>query len=77
MLPLIELLLIVAVVLLFVTQILIPVLRGTELFPTFRKSVIENELKQAGKRLENVVGQERLQHTIEDIERREAKLKKD
>jgi hypothetical protein len=59
----------------FVTQVVIPLYRGTVLFPLFGKSEVAEQVVEAEHTLEELAEAERLKQLNEEINRRKAQLK--
>lgn len=74
-----DLLVVIAISLLllgFVTQVVIPLYRGSALFPfSFRKTQVAEQVAEAEHTLEELTDAERLKQLNEEIERRKAQLK--
>ena len=68
---------IILVLLAFATQVVIPMIYGTPLFPFFRKSATAEKVAEAVDELEEVAELERLDALQEQINRRKAQLKKE
>ncbi len=68
---------VVLVLLAFATQVVIPMIYGTPLFPFFRKSEVAVKVDEAVDELEEVAELERLDALQEQINRRKAQLKKE
>ena len=62
-------------VLALVTQVLIPMRRGSVLFPFFRKTQVTEQVVEAEHKLEELADAERLKQLNDEIQRREAQLK--
>jgi nitrogen fixation/metabolism regulation signal transduction histidine kinase len=73
-LDLILLCVVVALVLLFVTQIVIPLKNGTALFPMVSRGEVSKELHKAESVLESLSEREQLQKLQKEIDARRAKL---
>jgi len=74
-LDLLIVLLAIAVVLFFVTQVLVPFVRGTPYFPNFRKTAVHEAVVDAEHTLEELSEVERLKALNEQITQRTNKLK--
>lgn len=68
-------LLAIAVVLFFVTQVLVPFVRGTPYLPNFRKTAVHEAVVEAEHALEELSEAERLKVLTEQIKQRSTKLK--
>jgi len=68
-------LLAVAVLLLFVTQVLVPFVRGTSYFPILRKTAAHEAVLEAEHTLEELSEIEQLKALTEQINQRSNKLK--
>lgn len=68
-------LLALAIVLTFVTQVLVPFVRGTPYFPWVRASDIQEAVEEAEHTLEELSEIERLKTLTEQINKRSNKLK--
>lgn len=68
-------LLAIAVVLLFVTQVLIPFVRGTPYFPILQKTAVHEAVVKAEHTLEELSEIERLKALTEQINQRTNKLR--
>jgi hypothetical protein len=68
-------LLAIAVVLFFVTQVLVPFVRGTPYFPNLRKTAAHEAVVEAEHTLEELSEVERLKALTEQITQRSNKLK--
>lgn len=68
---------IAVMILLFVTQIAIPMKNGTPLFPLFAKTSTAEAVKHAHEELEHVAELEQLDELQDEINRRKAQLKKE
>jgi len=74
-LDLLVVLLAIAVVLFFVTQVLVPFVRGTPYFPILRKTAVSEAVVEAEQTLEELSEIERLKALNEQITQRTNKLK--
>lgn len=74
-LDLILLCIVVSLVLLFVTQIVIPLKNGTALFPMLVKSTVSKTINAAAHELELLSEEEQLHRMQQEINARRAKLK--
>jgi hypothetical protein len=74
-LDLVLLCVVVCLVLLFVTQIVLPLKNGTVLFPLLQKSAISKGLAEAAHELETLSEEEQLHKMQQEIDARRAKLK--
>ena len=73
-----SLLILAALILLaFVTQVVMPMIFGTPLFPFFRKTAMSAKVAEAASELEEVAEQQQLNELEKEINRRKAQLKKD
>ncbi len=59
-----------------ITQVLLPVLSGEPMFPSFRKSVVRAEIEKTEQALETVAEAEHLKRVVTEINRRTAELGK-
>jgi len=64
-------------ILAFVTQVAIPLFKGTPMFPFFRKSSVAEQVADAQDELEEVAELEELSELQQEINRRKAQLKKE
>lgn len=75
LLDLVVLLIIIGAILFLGTQVIIPLARGTVMFPMFGTgSNVTEKVEQAEHTLEEIAEQERLKELTEEINRRKAKL---
>ena len=77
LLLIIEVSLFISLWIVFITQIVIPSIRGTRLFPFFRKSDITAQIDSADDILEELSEAELLAKKVDEINRRTANIKKD
>ena len=80
MLALLDLTLIVLgvlAVIFLVTEVILPLVDGTPLFPILGKSMYAKDLEEAEWHLEALAEREKLKAATEEINRREAQLKKE
>lgn len=67
---------IIAIIIGFVTQVLIPLFQGTPFFPFFReKSSVAKAIDEANDTLEDIAEVEVLKETLEEIDQRKSQLK--
>jgi sensor histidine kinase YesM len=77
LLDLLVIIFVILVLLAFATQVVIPMIYGTPLFPFFHKSEVAVQVDKAVDELEEVAELERLDALQEQINRRKAQLKKE
>ena len=65
----------VLVIVALMTQVIIPLVNGTPLFPIMGKSAYARELEEAEWTLEELAEREKLKAATEEIDRRKAQLK--
>jgi predicted Holliday junction resolvase-like endonuclease len=75
LLDLFVLIIVIGAIMFLATQVIIPLMRGTVLFPMFGAGEAAEKAEIAEHQLEEIAEQERLQELTEEINRRKAKLK--
>ena len=63
-------------VMLFITEVAIPLVTGEPLFPHFRRSAVRTEIVKAEHALEEVAEVSHLKQVVSEVQRRAAELEK-
>jgi hypothetical protein len=67
---------VILVMFFIVTQVFQPAIRGTHLFPMFRRNKVAVAIKETEKALEDLADVQQLKETVDEYNRRKAEMEK-